>query len=347
MSFLALLGPALGAAGVLGTATGVAGATSMAAMGVGAAAGMAGSLIESNQARQTAKGLAGEAGRSAQVDIEALNTKITELSKSNAQASAELEKQLTPEVPALRTAANKAVMGGINDPSIDLNQSYLMAMLGKDVAGSSQSPLLQAAIAKAQADLGLGSSLSPELQNLITRKGLATAGSVAPGTLGLGRDIVARDLGLNGMQIEQQRLQNAAQLGSADVAGRQFDIGTLFNNNTNQLGIIQLLQAITGQRFGQNLSAAQYGQSIRQPVVGLDPSSAGNIAVGNQNAASAALTNQANVSGAQAQGMTNLAGQFAGIGGMISYNDWLARQRTALAPQVTPAPFNYSLGTWK
>lgn len=344
MPFLALAGPALGAMGLLGGAGGVVGATSAMAGLVGAGAGAVGSFIESNQARQAAKGAAGQAAASTQIDIDALNQKITELSKSNAMASAELEKQLTPEVPGLRTAANQGIMGGINDPSLNLQNSYLMNMMGGQ-APQAQSPLLQAAIAKAQADLGLGSSLSPELQNLVTRKGLATAGTVAPGTLGLGRDIVARDLGLTGLQVEQQRLQNASQLGSAELGANQFNVGTDLNNRNQQLAIIQLLQAITGQKFSQNLAAGQYAQSIRQPIVGLDPGSAGNIAMGNANNMGAAYTSQANISGAQSQGMTNLGGQLIGAG-LLSYNDWLAQQRKKVTtPAVTPAKFTYTGGS--
>jgi hypothetical protein len=177
----------------------------------------------------------------------------------------------------------------------------------------------------------MGGRLGIDQQNLVTRQGLARAGSVAPGGgLGLGRDVVARDLGLASLGIEQQRLQNAANLGGAEAGLAQANQGNLFS-------IIQLLSGINNSQFGRSLAAGQYGESIRQPNVGLDPSAVANISVGNNNALSSAYTNQANMYGAQAQNYNKAAGQAIGFG-LGQYS-----QPQTTAPAATPQ-FNFGFG---
>lgn len=287
-----------------------------AALIAGGLASAAASAYSANKAAQTAK----NAASASQVDIDALDQKTRAIALKNAQDSAELEKQLTPEVPQLRTAANNAVLGNLGqDAATKQSSSYLTSNLGKDVAGPAYSPLLKAAIAKAQANLDLGGKLDTETQNAVTRAGLAKAGGVTGGdNLGLGRDIVARDLGLTSLQLQQQRLQEAAALGNQELQGEQFNVGTKFNNAANVLNQIQLLRSISEGGFNKALSAAQYGQSIRQPVVGLDPGSVADVVAGNATNRSAALANQANIQGAQGQGFMNLAGQLGGYG-LMSY----------------------------
>lgn len=277
------------------------------------------SAISANQQNKKAQGAAAEAARTSQVDIEALDAKTREIAKQNALQSAALEQQLTPEVPALRSAANQGVLGGLGATAAEnASQSALMGGLGQDVGSKLQTPLLRAAIAKAKADLELGGQLPQDVRNLVTRRALATSGGVT-GNLGLGRDISARDLGLTSLDLENRRLQNAAAIGSQEAGIEQFDVGTQFNNASHQLNIMQLLQALGNNQFGRNLSAAQYGESIARPVVGLDPGSVADVTIGNTNNRTAALSNQANIAGQQSNNYMNLAGQGLGYG-LLQYN---------------------------
>lgn len=274
------------------------------------------SVSQANAAKKAAAG----AGKAGQVDIEALDNLSRQFAQRNAAESAALEQSMTPEVPQLRTAANNAVLAGVGTSNVDDYTRGLLSQMAEGSVSNAQTPLLQAAIAKAKADLAMGGRLSDETQNAVTRSGLAKAGTVAPGGLGLGRDIVARDLGLTSMDVEQRRLVNASQLGGQELQRAQFDTNTSFNNNANLLNAVQLLNAGQSNQFNRNLAAAQYGQSIRQPVVGLDPGAVANIAVGNSNNASAALSNQANIYGQQSQNWGNLAGQFGGQA-LLAYNN--------------------------
>jgi hypothetical protein len=99
----------------------------------------------------------------------------------------------------------------------------------------------------------------------------------------------------------------------------QFDADTGFNNKTSIMNAIQLMNATQGAKFGRNLSAAQYGQSIAPPTVGLDPSAVVNLSVGNSNAAGAAAANTANIKGQQSQNLLNFGGQLA-ANALIAYN---------------------------
>jgi hypothetical protein len=283
-------------------------ATSTLVAGAAIAASGAAAYSSISQAN-AAKKAAAAAGQQSQVDTTQLNTQTSDLARKNAQDSAALEKQMTPEVPALRTQSNQALLNYGNQDVPGLSQSRSALINGMN--GSLNTPLLNAAIAKAQSDLALGGNLSVDAQNLATRKALATAGTVGGGGLGLGRDLVARDLGLTSMQVEQQRLQNASQLG-----GQELGLGTA--NATNLLNHINLLNQINQGQFGNTLATAQYAEGIQRPIVGLDPGSAANIAVGNANAAGAAQANQANVNGAASRNYANLAGQ--AFGGLLAYN---------------------------
>lgn len=280
----------------------------MSAAIVAAVVGVAGTAINNNQQKKAAQGLAGKQaalGQQAQTDIPALNTLTQQTAQNNALMSAALEKQLTPEVPALRTAANNAVLGMVSnqDPSIAKSQSILDSQLGVPL----NTPLLNSAIAKAQSDLALGGKLSADQQGTATRQGLATAGTVAPGSLGLGRDLTARDLGMTSYQVEQQRLQNASSIGGQELSQQEY-------NSNNLLNQIASLRAIHNDQFTQALSAAQYGQSIQQPTVGLDPSAVANLTIANQNALIGAATNANNIQGAQNAANATANGQMLGFG---------------------------------
>lgn len=288
----------------------------MSSVAVISAVGVGVGAYQQNKAMKQAKA----AGQSSQVDIEQLDALTRNMARRNAFESAALERELTPEVPQLRQAANQAVLSDVGTTNIDeYNRILLSQMAEGGGVGGPQTPLLKAAIAKAKADLALGGKLDKETQNQVTRAALSKAGTVAPGGLRLGRDLTARDLGLTSMQVEQQRLQAAGQLGGQELNAENLRTETDFNNRSSILNAVNLLNAAQNSKFGRNLAAAQFGESIRQPVVGLDPSSVANITTGNATNMGAAQSNQANIYGQQGQNYMNMAGQLAGYG-LLAYN---------------------------
>ncbi len=298
-----------------------------------AAAGAANSIKATNDAKKMAQKQMDEQ----KATQNSLGASTAELSKSNAQASAELERQMTPEVPQLRQQANQNLLGGLSDGRYNMTgeQNLLRSQTGQQV-GQVQTPLLQAAIAKAQGDLALGGGLSADAQNLATRQALAKAGTVGGG-LGLGRDLVARDLGLTSMQVEQQRLQNASQLGGQELQLGQTNAGIDQFNAGNLLNQIQLLNSINSGGFNRDLQTAQYAESIQRPIVGLDPGSAANLQIAQQNAQGAANANLANIKGQQNQNYINGIGQIGGA--LLAFNNRPTQpQPYQYAPPATYTP---------
>ncbi len=309
-------------------------------MGVATAIGLAGLAVSAASAANSAdnqrKALHAQQDqlKASQATADTLGQSTQDLSKQNALASAELERQLTPEVQQLRTSANQNLLNGLNSNRYDMsgNQSLLQSQVGQPA----NTPLLNAAIEKARGDLALGGQLSTDAQNLATRQALAKAGTVGGGGLGLGRDLVARDLGLTSMQVEQQRLQNASQLGGQELQLGQFNASNLLNH-------INLLNQINSNGFGRDLATAQYAESIARPTVGIDPGSAANLQIAQQNAQGAAAANAANVKGQQQQGYLNAAGQVTG-GALALYNQYKqGQQNNGYVPFTNQDIYNTSM----
>ncbi len=313
--------------------------------GASLAAGVGSTIAASDSARK-ARNQAADAAKNAQVDIGKLDEQTRAISKQNALDSAALEKQLTPEVPQLRTAANNAVLGGIGGNAQQGQMAnFLMGRFGQPVVGQGtlgqiSTPLLNDAIAKARSDLALGGQLSLDQRNEATRRGAGQSGS-ATGHLGLGRDLSARDLGLTSYGVEQQRLQNAMGLSQEELAGQQLGLNrdsTLLNfgfnrdvaNNNNFISQFGALNSYYNNLRQQDLAAAAYGQSIAPPQVGLDPSAVANLSVGNQNVATQGAMNAANIGAQRAQNLTNFGGQLIGYG--------LSQYNPGSSPTVSQSP---------
>ncbi len=297
---------------------------------IGAAAA-AGSAVNTADTQRKSLHAQQDALKAQQGTVDSLGQSTQDLSKQNAQASADLERQLTPEVSALRTGANQNLLNGLSDNRYDMsgNQALIQSQIGQQA----NTPLLNAAIEKARSDLALGGGLSPDAQNLATRQALAKAGVVGGG-LGLGRDLVARDLGLTSMQVEQQRLQNASQLGGQELQLGQFNASNLLNH-------INLLNQLNQSGFGRDLATAQYAESIGRPTVGIDPGSAANLQIAQQNAQGAAAANTANIKGQQNQNYLQAAGQIGGA--LMAYNNSRQPQNNGYVPFTNSDIYNTSV----
>ncbi len=334
--------PFLAAGALIGGLSAGAAAGGMTALTGAALGASVGGMAQGYFDGQSAKKAAANAAANAKVDIAALDNQTREIAKKNAFDAANLEKQLTPEVPQLRTAANNAVLGGIGgNANQESMANFVMSRFGQPITGGGtmNTPLLNEAIAKARADLGLGGQLSLDQRNEATRRGATAAGTVSSGRgLGLGRDLSARDLGMTSYQVEQQRLANAAMFTPQESQnqatmlnyGLQSDIA----NNQNLMTQYGALNSYYNNLRQQDLAAAQYGQSISQPVVGLDPSAVANISIGNQNNQTQAAMNAANIKAQQGQNLMGFGGQLLGYGLMGGFGG--ASGAGAGLPQVYP-----------
>jgi len=302
--------------------------------------------VEANQQKQAAKGAANaaqQAASKAQINIGDLNDQVNDMASKNAVLSQQLEDQLNPGVTQLRSASTAALLNSLV-PSAQ--QQALSAGLTKDLntpqtlPDLQRSALLNGAIQTAQNNLALGGKLDTDTQNSVTRAALAKAGTVQGGTgLGLGRDVTARDLGLTSLQLEQQRLNDASNLGQVDqgINSTQQQLQNQLNqtNQTNRLNISSLLNSLGQQQFQNQLNVGQFTQGIQGPTVGIDPGSAANIAIGNSNLAAGGAQQAAAI---KAQGQTQanqLYGQAAG--GLIG-----AGANYLKAANTTPTAYNYN-----
>jgi hypothetical protein len=315
------------------------------------------------------------------VNLGAAQQAAQSIAFQNAANSRTLEDMYNPGAGAVRTAGLDALLGQINAPSQGIqgqlpgaytpgsapvsaaNQELLArvsAQAGKPLEGASyDSALTRAAIAKAQSDLALGGMLPQDVRNLIARQGLAKSGTVSQG-LGLGRDIVARDLGLTSLQLENARLQQALQAGQAEVGlnqgnaamglqAQQYARNNLLQSQgataadqaqqlqayfqqqqlaqqaaaqeaSNYFNQNNLIQSIQSGDFSRAMAGAQFGQSIAQPQSGLDPGSIVNLAVGNSNMAANAQQNANALAAGAANQQAALGGQILGAVGGFAGN---------------------------
>lgn len=124
------------------------------------------------------------------------------------------------------------------------------------------SALTRAAVARAAEDLAQGGNLPQDVRNLVARRAMANSGTVTGG-LSLSRDLTARDLGLTSLDIRNQRLQNAAALGSQEAGLEQANAA--LRQQSEQFGRNNLLQsqealgrqdALTAQNFATDAQIA-------------------------------------------------------------------------------------------
>lgn len=356
-------------------------------MAVSAVGGLALAAKGQSDAKKAAQ-QAADAAKNSGVNIGDVSRQAEDQALRNIVRSRQIEDQYAPQNRQFREGSITELMNqlkGLGDTT-DV-QKYIDQAAGNGstygggsgqpiVAGQANSALLQDAVKRAQSDLAMGYDVPQDVRNLVARQAAATSGRVT-GNLGLGRDIGLRDLGLTSLDLAQRRLTNAQALGQADLGANQFNTTMGYNAQRdnlqarqfdsqqrqqasqfdagNNLNIAQMLQAIHNGNFNGYLQAAQFGQSLTPPVVGLDPSAIANLATGNANQQGAAYQNAAGIAGSMAQGASQLGGQAFGMGlsGLAnSYNQpsygWTSPTtygNTSYVPPASPAGGAY-MGTF-
>lgn len=331
MAFIAI---GTGLATVLGASAGTAGL-------IGAGAGILGGALTSKKASNNSSAAAAQAAQSTPVDINALNTQAVNSAQSNAAAGNALEQQYNPYINALRQSS-AANLNQYLTPSASQQGLYGGLLNGFNQAASgpaAASPLFTNAANAAQQQLNLGGTLDQETQNQIMRAGAAKSGQLAGpgGGLGLGRDISARDLGLTSLQLQNQRIQNAASIGSTQ---QNYGLSALQQQYQSMYGLGGLANQMGQQQYGNAMGLAQFTQGIQQPQVGLSGNNIASIATGNSNMANNANQQSAAINAQSAQGQAGFGGQMLGYGlsGLSKY----------YAPTSTYAPttgLTYQNGT--
>ena len=278
------------------------------------------------------------------IDVNELDELIRGMSRRNIEEGMATERQYRPEFAGMRSDVDRIMaerLLGSQARQGDMDQVYqsvLSDLLGEqgmlEVPELERSQLFDSAVGRAQEDLDLGGLLPREIQNMVTRAALARGGEGRAGTQ-MGRDIVARDLGLTGMGLRDQRLGTAAQLGQVE---QQTNVGQQAFRDS----IARANQQLLGQRRAERASGLNWledlGARDRQmataatlqtalPQIGMDPGSMADVIMSDRQAAAAhgqqgaALQAQQNAARQQQrQGMWQ--GVAGGLGQAAGAFDW-------------------------
>ncbi len=225
-----------------------------------------------------------------------LNELAKDFDKDRARNRLEFQKEIDPELAALRQKGKEQLLANANE-NPETRQSGLVAKeLFNEV--KEQDPrmeaLKQSLIARAQQDLDKGAELPPTFQAELVRAGLnqGSQAGIALDKEGIGGG-VAKALGLAGVQLEQSRAQEAAQL-----AGRAQDIT---NSRVNILStVFPKLRDLESVNRQDALVNFQVGDNAI-PEVGLTGKDAVNIQIAKTKAQGALLQKSADIKSQQAK----------------------------------------------
>lgn len=272
-----------------------------------AAIGVGGSLIAANQNK---KAMEGAMGAQKQVDIGKLVADSRANAEENLKKSLQLEQQYLPGQAAAREAATQQFLTQLDPTGAYAKQreKAVADLLGFTAGGAQPtykgSELFQSAADRILADLNLGGQLSADTQSAVVRGALSGAG--ASGVLGseAGRGLVARDLGLTSLQLQQARQQAALQAGQIQ----------------SQLGLQQAQQYLQSLGLGIDATTGQlqqagslYNMANQQmlPEAGLSSADIANVSVGQTNAQNQAAMQAAGIRAA------NTSATIGGITGAL------------------------------
>lgn len=231
------------------------------------------------------------------VDISRVIADARTNAAENLKNSISLEQQYLPRTAELRVSTDRALQDMISGHTPGtVARDSLLSQLGQskvnvDGLGSgSSNPLLEAATSRVMARLGLGGRLDADTQNAVTRGALAGAGTSGIAGSGAARGLVARDLGLTSLQLENQRTNDASALGATRAnLSLQGDQLRLAGQNLTLQDFLGRLSA-AGTAAGQDnqraglLASIIDGRSL--PQSGLSPDAIASLQVGNSNAQS-------------------------------------------------------------
>lgn len=281
----------------------------MPALAVAAVATAASTAVKANAANKAAKAQQKALDNVQGVDIADAIQAARAQAENNVKASNELEAKYDPQTAALRTQANDQLSSQLSGDtnSINLRNSILSKLLGSAEAVSNPEDisLIRESNQAILDDLRLGGSIDPETQSAVVRAALQTSGNA--GTLGsaASRGLVARDIGLTSLQLEQQRQDRALNAGNSLYSNKI--AGANLMGNVGNLASTAVAQDL--QRVG---TISQLIDAREKPTAGLDPSSVVDLMIRNNDTQNSKYVQSGNISANKAASVGNALG--SGIG---------------------------------
>lgn len=308
------------------------------AIGGSAVLGAASSIYSANQNK---KAIQSAIDNQKTVDIGKLVADSRVNAEENLKASLQLERENLPGQAAAREAATQNFLSQFSPNAAAQRQTAMEQLLGFTQGGQQPafkgSELFSSAADRILADLNLGGELPADVQNAVARGALQGAGG--SGVLGseAGRGLVARDLGLTSLQLQQARQNAALNAGNTQTQLYLQALG---------LGV----DATTGQL---NQAGNLYGmmQGVPLPESGLSSSDIANVTVGQTNSYNQNLMNAAGVRAANnsaiAGGITGALQQGLGLyAGMKAGGVSTPTGSTAAGGAVVPSGYDSTTGVW-
>lgn len=237
------------------------------------------------------------------LDISKVISDARTAASENYARSIGLEQQFRPGTAALRTTTDQSLqaLAAGQTPGLQARDS-LLSSLGGSYATN---PLLQESANRILGNLRLGGALGPDVQAQAMQAALQKGGAAGISGSGAARGLVARDLGLTSLGLEQQRIQQAQQAGTAMAQLNLQDLATRGNLITNAA-------AQDASRAGLLASIVD---ARALPESGLSPGAIANLYVGDKNAQDQfAVTSAA----AQAQNRNATLNSLLGFGTMAA-----------------------------
>lgn len=244
------------------------------------------------------------------LDISKVITEARTAAQTNYANSIALEQQYRPGTAALRTQTDAAISNLFNgNTQAQQTQRGLLDSLGGNYGTN---PLLEESANRILHNLKLGGTLGADVQAQAMQAALEKGGAAGISGSGAARGLVARDLGLTSLGLEQQRIQQAQTAGQAQA---QLNL----NNLSTRAGIINNVAGLDTQRY---LNLAQLVDARPLPGSGLTPGDIGSLYVADNNAKNQFATDAAKIStqqrNANLASLLGLGSQVAGSGNALS-----------------------------
>jgi hypothetical protein len=225
---------------------------------------------------------------------EALNRVAQTFDETRAKSRLELQKEVDPEIAALREFSKNKLLEIAQRPEESLQSNRVARQLFEENINPDEKmqKLKDTILSRAQEDFDAGASLPPEFQAEVVRTGLNTGAGAG---IGVSRNsvggVTSRLLGGAGLQLKAQRAAEGASLaGTADALARsrQQLLANIFPT-------VAAKEAAEAQRAAGGLAVAE----SLIPESGLSGTQATDIEIARRKAMMDLIANRGNVNAAQ------------------------------------------------
>ena len=252
------------------------------------------------------------------LDISKIITDARSAAAENYANSFALESQYRPGTAALRGSVDTA-MGNVlsGNTTGQRARDNLLGQIGTSLVdknnSASSNPLLDESASRILSNLRLGGTLGKDQQAMAVQAALQKGGAAGISGSGAARGLVARDLGLTSLGLENDRIAQARADGTTQA---QLDLQGRSLNLQDFLGRYGAAQGAAAQDVGNVGLITQLVDARALPSSGLDPGAIASLYVADNNAKNNVNATGAAINAVQSsQNLNALLGLGSAIGG--------------------------------